>query len=245
MNLIVDIGNTQTKLAIYQEGQQIYFESTSHSLANILSIIKCDFPEIRQAIVASVRKNAEDVVEIIQQNQIQCFLLNPDLPIPLENLYESKNTLGYDRLAACVGANKIYPDSNILVIDAGTAITFDFVNCKKQYLGGTISPGISMRYRALNQFTQKLPLLEMNSDYQLIGANTNEAIIGGVQNGIIFEVDTYINELREKYSDLKTIITGGDGSFIKEHLKNEIQLDSNILLTGLNHILEFNLRQLL
>ena len=241
MNLIIDIGNTQVKLAVYEEYKQIHFACSSTPIVDFIPSIIQKFPQIRYAIVASVRKNAEKVIELVQQNNIQCYLLNPDLPIPLENLYESKNTLGYDRLAACAGANTLYPNNPVLVIDAGTAITFDFVNNQKQYLGGCISPGILMRYKALHQFTQKLPLLNIDTDYQLIGTNTNKAITGGVQNGIIFEVDCYINELKETYPDLKVIITGGDGSFIKEQIKNEVKLDLNILLTGLNHILEFNL----
>jgi type III pantothenate kinase len=166
--------------------------------------------------------------------------LNEYTDIPIENLYETKSTLGKDRLAAVIGANNIFPDSNVLVIDMGTAITYDFINTSKQFIGGTISPGMEMRFKALNHYTDQLPLLKKNENYQTIGKNTSEAIISGVQNGILFEIDGYINTLKSNYNDIKVILTGGDAIFFDKKLKNTIFVNLNLNFIGLNTILEHN-----
>ena len=125
----------------------------------------------------------------------------------------------------------------------GTALTFDFVNCKNQYLGGAISPGISTRFKALNHFTAKLPLVQFNNDYPLIGTDTTSCILSGVLNGIINEVDGYIDSIRRAYSDVKVVFTGGESFFFDKKLKNTIFVDSNLLLFGLNRILTHNVSQ--
>ena len=188
-------------------------------------------------------KMPEKNIELINylESTFDFFIdLNEYTNIPIKNLYDSKSTLGKDRLAAVIGANNFYPKSNVLVIDMGTAITFDFINKKDQYLGGSISPGLEMRFSALNHFTGKLPLLKKNEKFSLIGSNTESAIISGVQNGIIFEIDSYINNIKKEYEDLKTILTGGDAIFFDKKLKNTIFVDLNLNFIGLNTILEYN-----
>ena len=139
-----------------------------------------------------------------------------------------------------MGANNIFPDTNVLVIDLGTAITFDLVNNKNQYLGGTISPGLNLRFKALNQFTDQLPLLEKREKFDIIGNDTHSAIISGVQTGIKFEIEGYIHQLQNDYDRLKTILTGGDAIFFDKMLKNTIFVNLNLNFVGLNIILEFN-----
>jgi type III pantothenate kinase len=166
--------------------------------------------------------------------------LSANTPLPIENRYLTKETLGKDRIAAVVGAYDLYPNQNLLVIDAGTAITYDFINEKGQYLGGNISPGIEMRFKALNYYTGKLPRVQPKEWNKLYGSTTEEAILGGVLNGVVFEVDKTIESFKEFYKNLKVIITGGDAEFFDNKLKNSFFVNFNLLALGLNRILEYN-----
>ncbi|GAB7086389.1 type III pantothenate kinase [Marinifilum fragile] len=241
MNLIIDIGNTKIKASIFLKEELNTTKASEKVDVEFAKELLYEFPTIEKVIISSVREYPDKLINFLKTRIQHVFFFDSKLPIPVENLYESKNTLGYDRLAACIGAYAMYPNQNILVIDAGTAITFDFLNKKGQYIGGCISLGLSMRYKALNHFTKKLPLLSVNEDYPLIGKNTNEAITGGVQNGIVFEIDSYINQLKEKHADLKVILTGGDAPFLYKSISSTSILESNVLAIGLNRILEFNI----
>lgn len=241
MNLIIDIGNTKIKANFFRRSELICTKVSDQNETMFAKSLLEQYSSIDKVIIASVRDYPESLIKTLASAGIgKILFLDSETNVPLENLYESKNTLGYDRLAACVGAFALNPNQNILVIDAGTAITFDFVNSKGQYIGGCISPGLTMRYKALNHFTKKLPLLSVNEDFSLIGKNTNQAITGGVQNGIVFEIESYINQLKEQYAQLKVIITGGDAPFLSAKIKNEIDLQTDILAVGLNRILDFN-----
>jgi type III pantothenate kinase len=168
------------------------------------------------------------------------IFLNENTPVPITTGYETPATLGKDRLAAAVGANYLQPDKNILVIDAGTAITYEFIDSKGVYAGGNISPGLTTRFRALNHFTGKLPLVNETEDVPFIGSNTEMAIIAGVVNGIVFEMDGYIDTLKAQYKDFFVFLTGGHSFYFERRLKNHIFADPNLVLTGLNRILEYN-----
>jgi len=202
-----------------------------------------DFPQLRYAILSSVRKKDPPLLEFLHGKFERFIELTSETPIPLTNLYLTPATLGYDRLASAVGANNIYPGSNVLVIDIGSAITIDFVNDNNEYTGGNISPGMEMRFKALNEYTANLPLEKPQENIETLGTNTASAIVNGVQNGIIFELDGYINQLTEIYSNLKVIITGGDADFFVKKLKSTIFADSNLILKGLNKILEYNIEK--
>lgn len=241
LNLILDIGNTKIKAAIVSNGKILQIESSEKSELEFASELTQKYNGIKNIIISSVRKTPDTLTQQLNLKYDKVFFCNSNLPIPLENLYETKDTLGYDRLAACIGAYAKYPNQNILIIDAGTAITFDFVNEKAQYCGGSISPGINMRYKALHHFTSKLPHLSIKENFNIIGKNTKDAITGGVQNGIIFEIDTYIDNLQINNPHLKVILTGGDAPFLHKFIRNKTFLDEHILLFGLNTILEFNL----
>ncbi|MGL4492132.1 MAG: type III pantothenate kinase, partial [Tannerellaceae bacterium] len=158
-------------------------------------------------------------------------------------LYKTPNTLGRDRLAAVVGAHSIKPGHNLLVIDAGTAITYEFLNAEGCYMGGNISPGMKTRFKALNYYTQKLPLLNEDGDTPDLGDSTETAIRSGVVNGVVFEIDGYINSLRSKYSDLFVFLTGGHSFYFERRLKNSIFADINLVLIGLNTILDYNVEK--
>jgi len=240
MNLTIDIGNTRNKFAVFDKNEIIDIITDSELSISVIQNILTKYSNIETAILSTV-KNIDSSIKSYLSSSLNYFMeLDEKSKIPVDNFYKTKSTLGKDRLAAVIGANNIYPDTSVLVIDMGTAITFDLLNKDNQYLGGTISPGLEMRFKALNHFTGKLPLLNKNENYYIIADNTTGAIISGVQNGIIFEVDGYINSLKNKYNDLKIILTGGDAIFFDTKLKNTIFVDLNLNNIGLNRILEYN-----
>ena len=153
--------------------------------------------------------------------------------------YESPGTLGPDRIAAIAGAWFRFPGKEVLVIDAGSALTFDYLE-GKVYLGGNISPGLTMRFRSLHYFTGKLPLVTSSEKYSSPGKNTVEAITAGVIDGLVFEINEYIRKAREAKPDLKVVLTGGDGEFLKEKIRFDVDLIHDLVLEGLNQILIFN-----
>lgn len=240
MNLTIDIGNSRSKLAIFENDKIINIITKETLSFSDITAILSTYPNIKYAILSTVKDIDQTIISYLKSNTRYFIDLDENSKIPIENLYQTKSTLGKDRLAAAIGANNIFPDLSVLVIDAGTAITFDFINEKNQYMGGAISPGLEMRFKALNYFTNKLPLLNKNEDFDLIEDNTTKAIISGVQNGIIFEIDSYIDTLKNKYEDLKIILTGGDAIFFDKKLKNTIFVNLNIINIGLNRILEHN-----
>ncbi|WP_430810302.1 MULTISPECIES: type III pantothenate kinase [unclassified Carboxylicivirga] len=239
MNLVIDRGNTQTKTGVFDQGKLIYSDHSDFLDKQSISQLASHFT-IRHIIVSSVVE--EEHTTLLNQLSAlsgSILVLNNTTPLPFEWHYKTKESMGKDRLAAVAGALALYPDTNLLVIDAGTAITYELVS-NNIFLGGNISPGMAMRFKALNQFTSRLPHLSSNEVTPLIGSATNEAIQAGVQNGITFEMDGLIATLTEQYDDLKTIITGGDAEFFARKLKNPIFVNPNLVLIGLNRILEYN-----
>jgi type III pantothenate kinase len=160
--------------------------------------------------------------------------------LPIKNKYSTPKTLGLDRIAAAVGANMLCPNTPLLIIDMGTAITYDFVNSENEFVGGNIAPGVNMRLRAMNKFTNKLPLLEARQEEKLLGNDTSSAMMAGVMRGIEFEIEGYISEIIKKNSNLSVFLTGGDVFFFEKTLKSSIFVVSNLLLIGLNEILRYN-----
>jgi type III pantothenate kinase len=208
-----------------------------------LKMLKSDHPQLSKAILSSVKPGNEDLIGFLTE-QFEFFMeLDENTELPIENLYETPETLGKDRLAAAVGANELFPEQNLLVIDAGTAITFDLVSEKNQFIGGNISPGLEMRFKALNHFTGKLPLLSFSDEFDFIGKNTNDAIRAGVQNGMLYEIDRTIDIFNRNYQNLQIIMTGGDSNFFDKKLNYSIFVHFNLTLIGLNRILEHNAKK--
>lgn len=240
MNLIIDIGNTRTKIALFSTRDLMFNLSLDELKPENVVMLKEEHPALQKCILSSTKNYTEEFRLFLKENFETFIELDHHIALPIENLYETKETLGKDRMAACVGANELFPNENLLIIDAGTAITFDFVGEQNQYLGGNISPGLEMRFKALNSYTDKLPLLDVQDEFELIGKNTNDAIRAGVQNGILFETEQYIETFNKKFENLRIIITGGDAKFFDKFLKNSIFVHFNLTLIGLNRILEFN-----
>ena len=240
MNLIVDVGNTYVKFAIYSKKNLIY--KTSFELSEFkkqYKALKKEYPKVKFAIISSVGRLLKKQIEIIEEDMI-VFELNSNTKLPFNNLYETPRTLGVDRMALVSASVDQFPDKNVLIIDAGTCITYDFITDKNDYLGGAISPGIRLRYKSLNNLTANLPLLETKRPKTIIGDSTETSIHSGVVVGIIKEIDGIIDQYQEEYPDLTVILTGGDAKFLSNQLKNSIFANSNFLLEGLNFILEYN-----
>lgn len=242
MNLIIDIGNTRAKVAFFNNGELQSTFSQAEITINDLQKWKTQYPTLKNAIISSVRILSSQLITAAQQLFDNFIELTHSTPVPIENLYQTPETLGADRLAVAIAANAIYPSTPVLIIDAGTAITFELVNDLNQYLGGNISPGMATRFKALHHFTGKLPLLEATNITAQMGQNTAEAIIQGVITGMIYEIEGYINQLKISYPRLKVFLTGGDAIFFDKKLKNSIFVDFNLIMYGLNRILEFNVK---
>jgi len=240
MNLVIDIGNTQCKLAVFKEGSMIHSQTVLTETTDTIQTLKQRYPAILQCVISSVKSDLGVVSDTLRKLNISYLVLNQNLKFPFDINYNTPQTLGNDRLASAAGAYALHPNKDILVIDAGTAITFDLITQKEGYLGGNISPGLEMRYKALHMFTDKLPLQSKNNNHKLIGKSTNEAITSGVQNGLIFEIDGYLTKIGEKYPQLTVLLTGGDAQFFDNKLKKTIFAIPNLTLLGLNFILEYN-----
>ncbi|MFZ3274966.1 MAG: type III pantothenate kinase, partial [Lutibacter sp.] len=192
------------------------------------------------AIISSVGSVNKSQIDELRA-EISLIELDYDTKVPFVNKYATPKTLGVDRIALVSSAISKYPNKNVLIIDAGTCITYDFVNNEGNYFGGAISPGLQMRYKALNVFTENLPLLEPSEIVELIGNSTETSIHSGIINGVINEIDGVIEQYRKKNTDLTIVLTGGDIKFLSNRLKNGIFANPNFLLEGLNTILTYNI----
>lgn len=242
MNLVIDIGNTIIKLAVYEQNQFVERQvATDENFSEILQMMLDKYPKIDWAIWASVREYPTNWSSILPEAVI-LVKLDASTKVPFENCYQTPKTLGNDRLALAAAAASFFPKKNVLVIDAGTCVTYDLINAKGQFLGGAISPGLQMRFKAMHNFTGKLPLLvpETRVVNDKPGNNTNQCMQLGAVKGMAYEVEGFVKAYRHKYKVLTVILTGGDSEFLSNTLKNSIFAPSNFLLTGLNRILEFN-----
>ena len=240
MNLVIDVGNTSIKIGIFKEESMIHKETIKpETFLSVIKEIKNNYTLISQALLSSVSYLKEEDVRFIKE-LFPTTILNHKVRMPFKNKYKTPTTLGVDRLALVVAAVCQFPAKDVLIIDAGTCITYDFKNKQEEYLGGAIAPGLRLRYRSLNNFTSKLPLLDVGYPKHHIGNSTKQAIHSGVVNGVLYEIEGTITKYCNIYTDLTVILTGGDAHFLSKRLKNSIFATSNFLLEGLNHILAFN-----
>ena len=240
MNLIIDIGNTSTKLAVFQR-DKVLIAKTVEGFSLVIEVenLLKQFTEIKRGFVSSVGFLSEDELKILER-RLPMTVLNSTLKLPFKVHYKTPNSLGADRLALMAAAATQYSGKNVLVIDAGSCITYDFIDSKKNYLGGAIAPGIQMRYKSLGDFTSSLPTLQKIVPKNSIGNSTQDSIHSGVINGVLYEIEGTVNEYQNKYPDLTVILTGGDADFLCKQFKISIFANSNFLLEGLNFLLEFN-----
>ena len=239
MNLIIDVGNTRIKMAVFQGDAFLIKEIVSKEvfLEKIKFFIKKY--DCTHAIISSVGfLGGKQLQEL--QNSISVLVLSHRLKFPFKNLYATPDTLGVDRLALISAASFEYPRKNVLVIDAGTCITYDFISQKNEYLGGSISLGLEMRFKALHTFTAGLPLFQPSSEIKFIGNSTQTSIQTGIENGLIHEISGVIKEYKANFQELTVVLTGGDLNFLSKRLKNSIFANPNFLIRGLNLILTHN-----
>ena len=240
LNLVIDLGNSSLKVALFDKNVMINkFIYSNQSLDYILDISNNN--TIDNSIISNVSTIDKNILDFLKINS-NLISINEFIDLPFINLYKTKNTLGHDRIALVSAAAVNFPDQNILIIDAGTCITYDFKNSKNEYLGGSISPGLMIRFKALNSETVNLPLLKTYLNNKLIGNDTNSSIISGVVNGLISEIDGIINQYQERFKNIKIILTGGDSDFLLNKIKNTIFADQNFLLKGLNYLIENNIK---
>ena len=230
LKLIIDQGNTQTKLALFQQKKML-----KKILLNQDNQLR-DLESQADTVILSSVGDASDILKVLEEEPL---MLKTKTSLPIANLYESPETLGNDRIAVVVGAAIQFPKSNVLVIDAGTCITLDLLTTEG-YQGGSIAPGIQMRLHALYQQTENLPLVDLGDEVDLIGKNTIQCIQSGVINGVLLEIDGMINRYKSQFSDLKVLLTGGDFQLFDKGLKNSIFADPDLVLKGLNEILDYN-----
>jgi type III pantothenate kinase len=242
MNLVIDIGNTQIKIAVFDHTSLVYQDIID--AVKIVPVLKnlVEKHAISEVILSHVAKI--DVEELDQMKSIfKILVLNHKTKLPFINKYMTPSTLGVDRLALVAGAVNQFPKENVLVIDAGSCITYDFVNTRSEYFGGSISPGIEMRYKSVNSFTANLPLLDKIVELPEIGNSTDNAIHRGILNGVIQEIDGVIQQYKDINRKLTVVLTGGDTIFLAKNLKSGIFAIPNFLLEGLNSILIHNIEE--
>lgn len=226
-------------MAIYAEGNLkasfVYKTFDKSKLKPLFDVYSLD-----KGIYSTVADVDEDLIAYLKEC-LSCFIyFDNDVRLPITIKYKTPHTLGKDRIAAVVGAYYLQPNRNILIIDAGTCITYELLEASGSYLGGNISPGMTTRFKALNDYTKKLPLVNEREEVPCWGTCTEDAIRAGVVNGIVFEMDGYIDKAKELYSDVLVFLTGGHSFYFESRLKNSIFADINLVLTGLNRILEYN-----
>ncbi|MFY8182171.1 MAG: type III pantothenate kinase [Flavobacterium sp.] len=240
MLLVIDVGNTQIKAAVFEQNtllkkEIIAYEDWQISLKKVIK----NFSEISILVVASVGKLGKSDFLTLDSG-LNVYFITKESKFPFNNLYASPSTLGIDRMILASGAVLQFPKKNRLVIDAGTCITYDFIDSNDNYLGGAISPGIRLRYESLHNYTAKLPLLKKEKPIDIVGNSTTQSIHSGVINGVSFEIEGFINSVLDKNDNFIIILTGGDAVFLAERLKNTIFANPNFLLESLNQTFQYN-----
>ncbi len=239
MNLIIDIGNSFAKVAVFEGSEMVEtFRFPNRSLEGLSDVVRSY--SLDKGIVSSVIAIDRKMEKQLNSSGVPLLTLGPDTPLPIRNLYETPETLGPDRLAAVVGAYERCKGTNALVIDTGTCITYDFIDASGRYHGGNISPGITMRFKALHAYTDRLPLVETCGEFDALGVSTETAIRAGVMRGVELEIKGYIREMQDKYGRLFVFLTGGDVVSFETTEKSSIFADEYLVLKGLNGILNYN-----
>ncbi|MEJ5994863.1 type III pantothenate kinase [Pedobacter sp. Du54] len=240
-NLVIDIGNTNTKLAVFNERELLYYQRVeSLQVAKLKEVLAAY--QVENFTISSVNAEINVLVNYLK-NELNYFPFSTKLNVGIVNRYQTLDTLGLDRWAKVIAANKLYTNRNCLIIDAGTCITYDVLTAGGTYFGGSISLGITMRFEALHHFTGKLPLIKWNQKMPIPeGTSTENAIKNGVLQGMVNEIEGFIASENNKNEALLVLLTGGDADFLMEQLKNsifasQITLDPYLVLKGLNEVI--------
>ncbi|PZR05414.1 MAG: type III pantothenate kinase [Flavobacterium psychrophilum] len=234
MLLAVDIGNTKIKAAVFEE--DVFLEKfvfAKNDVPDQVENIFSKYEKIKVSLLSSVGNDAPELLSELGKRS-KLGIIGRDVNFPFTNKYATPATLGIDRMVLSAGAVIRYPEKNRLIIDAGTCVTYDFIDSNDNYLGGAISPGLQLRYNAMHNFTAKLPLLYPEMPEEFIGNSTAGSMHSGVVNGMLHELEGFVRQYNEQYQELTIILTGGDADFLAKRLKNTIFANSNFLLESLN-----------
>lgn len=240
MLLIIDIGNTAIKVAVLEKKEVLYHvRCEANNFLTYIDEIQNNFPTIKEAALCQV--GSFDITlknELMERYRV--FEITQETKLPFTNNYKTK-TLGNDRIALVSGAISISLNKNpILIIDAGTCVTYDFINSSREYLGGAISPGLRLRYESLHNYTANLPLLTQPQKSKIIGNNTNESIHSGVLNGLQLEIKGFIKAYKKQNDNLDVFITGGDAKLLSTRLKNRFFATPFLMLHGIYNLYTYN-----
>ena len=237
MNLSIDLGNTYAKTGLFSAGKLVEtnWKLTYRDLSDYVQSV-----HPQQIMVSSVSYSEEQLKAEFSGFTPEIYLLKSTTPVPMIKRYDTPETLGADRVAAAIGAKVLYPQNNCLVIDMGTCITYDLVDANDNFQGGIISPGVRMRFKAMNTFTMRLPLLEPNGIPELIGKNTKHAMQSGVMNGLLAEINGLIEAYGKVLTNINVIFCGGDATYFANRIKYPNFVVPELVLIGLNRILEYN-----
>ena len=240
LSLTIDQGNSSAKLSVFADNKIIHTERHDSITADTVAAILHKYG-IRRAIYSSVTNDDDAIVALLRKLE-RGLVLNHELPMPLSISYATPATLGHDRIAEAAGAAALMPGRNILVVDLGTAITYDLVTANGRFAGGNIAPGVHARLSALAEFCVKLPLVEAEGDTPLLGYDTPTAIRSGVVLGIAAEIHYMVQRLSEQYPGLCLMLTGGDSPLIAPHVDKAVEttVEQNLVTIGLNSILQYN-----
>ncbi len=239
MFLVVDIGNTLQKAVLFDALGNVAGHVCGECVgaAEIASL--CRERDVRAALISAVGNVSEELVGWLAR-RTRLLRLSPAIKLPVTLKYETVGTLGPDRMACAAAAAAMFPNENVLVVQAGTCLVTDFVSAEKEYRGGSISPGLQMRFKALHRYTAGLPLVTPQQIEAYTGSSTRQSLLSGVINGMAAEIDGFVNRYRMDYPGLKVILTGGDASFLERYLKNRIFAAPNLVAFGLYIILKYN-----
>ncbi len=233
MNAVIDLGNTTAKIGLFSLTKPLAIATLP--VSDLVDFVKNQ--KIEHALVSNVSQSSKFLAQL-KKVLLQLTLFTYQTPMPITTKYATPHTLGVDRLAACVGARN-YTKGNVLVIDAGTCITYDILTTQNQHLGGLISPGINMRLKAMHTFTQNLPLVRVQAA-PLVGNTTEKCLQSGAVNGIFFEIKGLIQQFMQQYEDLSIIIGGGDADFFDKNFELNTFVVPNLAVEGLHAIFKYN-----
>ena len=239
MNLVVDIGNNFFKLGIFENSNLVFsfFDKNDKIDVEIEKIIR-SYSKITSALISNV--STIKINDILNKLNIKIYELDSTFIFPFKLNYKTPESLGNDRLALAAAATILFPNSNNLVIDAGTCITIDFIDNNNHFMGGSISPGVKMRYDSLNHYTANLPLLKNENNFNYPGDSTNASIHAGIIGGVSNEINGFIKQINSRNDKVNVILTGGDAKILSKTLKITIFANQNFILEGLNSILNLN-----
>jgi type III pantothenate kinase len=241
MNLVIDVGNTRVKFGFFNKNQFLHKDWIAKDNFSLQYLKEIERKTAFEKIILTNSGEVQNEIIAYLAEKNNFILLNADTPLPIQNKYATPKTLGKDRLAGVIAASILFPKENCLTIDCGTCITYNFINHNKAFLGGNITPGMNMRFEAMHHFTAKLPLLSQGEIVDLVGNNTETALQTGAQLGVIHEIDGFIRAYIQRFGAIKTLLTGGDAAYITHNLKQEVIEVENLVLIGLNAILNFNI----